>query len=140
LASGTLARAWDFDDSYKLSPATGHVSVNVVPAALAVAERDRSITGRELLTSVALAQDLFCRLSLAVRSESNETGRYCMFAIFGPAAAAGRLLRLDADKMADALGIAYAQAAREMQKYQTSALTIAARMDSCRWEEFSPHC
>jgi len=127
LANGTLARAWDYDDIFKLSPAAGHASVNVVPAALAVAERDASATGPELLTAVALAQDLFCRLSLATRTEANQTGRYCMFATFAPAAAAGRLLRLDEVHMTHALGIAYALAAGEMQKYETSALTIAVQ-------------
>ena len=127
LVNGTLARAWDFDDIFKISPAAGHASVNVVPAALAVAERDASTTGPDLLTAVALGQDLFCRLSLATKTEANQTGRYCMFAIFAPAAVAGRLLRLDGARMTHALGIAYAQAAGEMQKYQTSALTIAVQ-------------
>src|SRR5262249_25475170 len=52
------------------------------------------------------------------------TGRYCMFAVFAPAAAVAKLLDLSPTGIAHALGIAYAQAAGEMQKYQTSALTI----------------
>ena len=127
LANGTLARAWDFDDLLKLSPAAGHASVNVLPAALAVAERIGAISGRQFLAAVALAEDLFCRLSLAVKSDAVTTGRYCMFSVFAPAAAAGKLLGLDAEGMAHALGIAYAQAAGELQKYQTSALTIVVQ-------------
>jgi len=123
-ANGVLARAWDFDDIFKLSPAAGHASVNVVPAALAVAERIGTVSGPQLLTAVALAEDLFCRLSLATKTEANQTGRYCMFAVFAPAAAAAKLLALPPPAIAHALGIAYAQAAGEMQKYQTSALTI----------------
>jgi 2-methylcitrate dehydratase PrpD len=127
LANGTLARAWDFDDIFKLSPAAGHASVNIVPAALAMAERESSTTGADLLAAIAIAQDLFCRLSLATRTEANETGRYCQFAIFAPTAAAGRLLRMDEARLAHSLGIAYAQVGGEMQKYQTSALTIAVQ-------------
>jgi 2-methylcitrate dehydratase PrpD len=125
LANGTLARTWDFDDIFKGSIAAGHADVNIVPAALAVAERIGEVPGRDVQTAVALAEDLFCRLSLAIKTDHTETGRYNMFSIFAPAAAAAKLLGLGADGMANALGIAYAQAAGEEQKYQNSALTIA---------------
>jgi 2-methylcitrate dehydratase PrpD len=127
LANGTLARAWDFDDILKDSIAAGHADVNIVPAALAVAERIGEVSGRDVLTAVALAEDLFCRLSLAVQTDHTETGRYNMFSIFAPAAAAAKLLGLGMDGTAQALGIAYAQAAGEEQKYQNSALTIAVQ-------------
>lgn len=127
LANGTLARAWDFDDVFKLSPGGGHASVNVLPAALAVAERVGAVSGRQFLAAVVLAEDLFCRLSLAVKTDAPATGRYCMFSVFAPAAAAGKLLGLDEEAMGHALGIAYAQAAGEMQKYRSSALTIVVQ-------------
>jgi 2-methylcitrate dehydratase PrpD len=127
LANGSLARAWDFDDIFKGSIAAGHADVNIVPAALAMAERIGNVSGRQLLAAVALGEDLFCRLSLAVTTDHNVTGRYNMFSVFAPAATAAILLGLDAEGMANALGIAYAQAAGEKQKYQSAALTIAVQ-------------
>ena len=58
-ANGALAHGLDFDDQ---TPWGQHASSSVVPAVLAVAERRGGISGSELVTAVAVGQDIFARL------------------------------------------------------------------------------
>ena len=58
-ANGAMAHGLDFDDQ---TPWGQHASSSVVPAALAVADRRGAISGAELVTAVAVGQDIFARL------------------------------------------------------------------------------
>ncbi|AZO50299.1 MAG: MmgE/PrpD family protein [Mesorhizobium sp.] len=125
LVNATTARALDFDETYEICINGCHASAYDVPPALALAERDLSITGSELLCAVATAIDLHMRLARSVTTNAIDTGRDNMVAVWGATAVSTKLLRLDEEKTRNAFGIAYAHAAGEFQMYEEGAHTVA---------------
>jgi len=123
LANGTMAHAWDFDDTH--DQAVLHAGVSVIPAALAIAERKGRVRGRDFLCAVVLGIEMVCRMGMATKFGPNTTGWMLtpLYGYFGAAAAAGKILGLDAEKMPNALGIAYSQAAGNVQCVLDGALT-----------------
>jgi len=113
--NGTMAHGLDFDDNH--DKATLHVGPAVVSAAFAIAERLGKVSGKDFITAVALGADLIIRLGLATKRPLHEGGFMFtpLYGYFGTAAAAGKLLGLNEAQMVNALGIAYAQAAGNLQ-------------------------
>lgn len=109
LANGVASHILELDDVHKGS--TLHPAAAVIPAALAVAERERA-SGRDFLRAVAVGYDAALRIGEAVNPTHyrhwHPTGTA---ATFGAAVAAGSLVSLDARQMLDALGTAGTQAA-----------------------------
>ncbi|MGQ9369904.1 MmgE/PrpD family protein [Azospirillum sp. ST 5-10] len=108
------ARALDYDDITEFPQV--HVSVCVVPAALAAAESlGRPVDGRTLLAAVVAGSEVQARLTAAIAPAFDAT-RFPVtlatqiFGYFAAAAAAGRVLGLDADGMRNAFGLAMMQA------------------------------
>jgi 2-methylcitrate dehydratase PrpD len=96
LANGMLAHADETDDSHAAS--LTHPGCGVVPAALAMAERERS-SGTALLRAVALGYDVCCRLTLSLdpyRFREDGHSTHSFGPTFGAAAAAGALSGVDA--------------------------------------------
>ena len=96
LANGMLAHADETDDSH--APSLCHPGCAIVPAALAMAEREQH-TGTALLRAVALGYDVGCRFNLSLNAyEFREDGHstHSFGPMFGAAAAAGALARLNA--------------------------------------------
>ena len=94
LANGMLAHADETDDSH--APSLTHPGCGIVPAALAMAERERR-NGTALLRAVALGYDIGCRLTQALdayqfREDGHST--HSFGPMFGAAAAAGALASL----------------------------------------------
>jgi 2-methylcitrate dehydratase PrpD len=90
-----------------------HVTPEVVPPALAIAERD-GLSGRALLTAIAAGCEVTTRIGIgADYSKFRARGWHGpgIFGPFGAAAALGSLLGFDADTMARAFGLAGSQAA-----------------------------
>jgi 2-methylcitrate dehydratase PrpD len=119
--NAAMGHALDFDDTYDRGGSM-HPGVSTLAASLAVAEMLGGVTGRELLLAVTLGLDVSCRLALAATAERG-WHRTSAIGIFGATAAAGKLLRLDAEQMPHALGIAYSQAAGNRQCILDGALT-----------------
>jgi 2-methylcitrate dehydratase PrpD len=109
LANGVASHILEFDDIHKGS--TIHGGAPIIPAALAVAEREGS-DGRAFLRATILGYEAALRVGEAVNPSHyrywHPTGTA---ATFGAAAAAGVLIGLDAHQMRDALGSAGTQAA-----------------------------
>ena len=109
LANGVASHILELDDVHKGS--TLHAAAPVIPAALAVAEREHK-SGPAFLLAVALGYDAALRIGEAVNPSHyrywHPTGTA---ATFGAAVAAGSLLGLDEAAMLDALGSAGTQAA-----------------------------
>jgi 2-methylcitrate dehydratase PrpD len=111
LLNGTLAHSLDFDDTHL--PSVLHPSASVVPAALAVAE-SRGATGAQLLDAIGVGVEITVRLGMAGYDE--ELGNSVFFerglhataicGALGAAAAAAMLSDVDAEGIADAIGIA----------------------------------
>jgi 2-methylcitrate dehydratase PrpD len=125
LVNATISRALDFDETYELCINGCHASAYNVPPALALAERDPSITGTEFLAAFATAMDLHLRLARSVTTNAVDTGRDNIVAVWGPAALSARLLRLNELQTRNAFGIAYAHAAGEFQMYEEGSHTVA---------------
>ena len=93
LAGGMLAHADETDDSH--APSLTHPGCGIVPAALAMAEREQA-GGTALLRAVALGYDIGTRLSPALGGYAfSEAGHdtHAFGPMFGAAAAAGALAR-----------------------------------------------
>jgi 2-methylcitrate dehydratase PrpD len=109
LANGVASHILELDDVHKTS--TLHPAAPIIPAALAIAEREH-LDGPCFLLAVALGYDVALRIGEAVNPSHyrywHPTGTV---ATFGSAAAAGSLLKLNGDQMLDALGNAGTQAA-----------------------------
>lgn len=100
---------FDFDDTH---PGTIlHPTAPVLPPLLALAET-LPISGPALLDAFAIGVEVECRIANAVSPEHYRRGWHitATCGVFGAAAAAGRILGLDAGQMLNALGIASAQA------------------------------
>jgi 2-methylcitrate dehydratase PrpD len=120
----TMAHALDFDDV--LLRAALHPACIVVPTCLAMAEYVGKVSGKECMTAIALGVDLMTRMGLATKYPRGlrVTGWHLtsLYGVFGAAAIAGRLLGLNEEKMADALGLAYHQASGNLQVVVDGAL------------------
>jgi len=94
LANGMLAHADETDDSH--APSLTHPGCGIVPAALAMAERERA-NGTQLLRAVALGYDIGCRVTMALHAyDFREAGHstHSFGPNFGAATAAGALAGL----------------------------------------------
>lgn len=83
-----------------------HPSATIVPAALAVAERQHA-SGRDLLTAMVVGYEVALRIGAAIRPTpqvSSQVAVMYSFLSFGAAAAASKLLRLDEEKVRHSLG------------------------------------
>jgi 2-methylcitrate dehydratase len=101
-ANGVLIRYLDYNDTY-LSKEPAHPSDNLA-AVLAVGEAAGS-RGRDLITAAVIAYEIQCRMAdaLSIRARGWD---HVTYGVFSSAAAAGRLLGLDAGRLAHALNIA----------------------------------
>jgi 2-methylcitrate dehydratase PrpD len=108
-ANGVASHILELDDIHKGS--TVHPAAPIIPAALAVAEREHA-DGRAFIAAVTIGYEAAFRIGEAVNPSHyfffHPTGTV---ATFGAAAAAGSLLKLTPDGMLDALGSAGTQAA-----------------------------
>jgi 2-methylcitrate dehydratase PrpD len=123
--NGAMARAWEFDDSHDFSG--DHISVPIMPAALAAVELTEVVSGRDFLLAYVLAADLNARLRLAPFRRTGDTSFAAnTWAPFSAAVVASRILGLKGDGIYQALAWAYAQCAGSLQLQQsgTSALHI----------------
>ena len=113
-ANGAMAHCLDYDDQ---SPWGQHSGSSLLPAVFAVAERQAArqgpVSGRDLITAIAVGQDLFHRLipNVGWRKDwnfSTVVGVYCA------TAACTKLLGLSREQVAAAFGIASMQSSGTM--------------------------
>jgi 2-methylcitrate dehydratase PrpD len=105
-ANGALAHAFEMDNL--TWPNTGvHPGATMCMPALAVAQ-ERGIGGRELIAAVVAGSEVMIRIGRATKHNNEGRGFHAPGTTgpFGGAVAVGRLLKFDADKMTNALGIA----------------------------------
>jgi 2-methylcitrate dehydratase PrpD len=107
-ANGAFPQALEFDDTHVESIV--HMSSPAVAAALALSETRLSsgrVSGRDLITAVALANEISCRVGSVSSGELHRRGFHPtgLFAPFGVTYLAAKLLGLDAAAMVSAAGI-----------------------------------
>ena len=111
LLNGYLITAVTMCDAHR--PTMAHVTPEVVPPALAIAERDES-SGRDLLVAIAAGSEVLTRIGLGLDYAAYRARGFHAPGVLGPfgaAAAVGRLRGFDAETMARAFGLAGSQAA-----------------------------
>jgi aconitate decarboxylase len=111
LVNSTAGHAFEMDDIHKESIV--HPNSLAVPVALALAEADPSITGRDIATALAVGYEIGLRIGNAATMSLFLNGFHPQgtSGAFLAAATAGKMLRLDATQMQNALGIAGSMAA-----------------------------
>lgn len=114
LINGISSHVLDFDDTQAEAI---HPSSPVLPALLALAEW-RGFSGAEIAHAFVLGVEVECRIGKSVFPQHYDAGWHITgtAGVFGAAAASGKLLGLNEQQMAWALGIAATQSAglREM--------------------------
>lgn len=110
LANGAMAHCLDYDDQ---TPWGQHSGSSILPAVFALAERRGAVTGQEMITAIAVGQDLFNRMRCHVdwRKDWNFT---TVVGVLAATAAGCTLLRLSRDRIANAFGIASMQCCGSM--------------------------
>ena len=118
LVNGAAGHALDFDDVNIAMP--GHPSVPILPGLLALAEAKAS-SGRDVLTAFVAGYEIACRVGAALSPGHYDLGFHSTATVgcLGAAAACARLLELDPEKTATALGIAGTQAAGLKSQFGT---------------------
>lgn len=101
-ANGAMAHALDFDDQ----GADGHhPSSSIVPAVFAAAERVGQVSGRDLITAVAVGQDLFLRMRRNIE-QRQDWHMTTVLGVFSATASVSCILGLNERQISNALGIA----------------------------------
>ncbi len=123
--NGTASHALDYDDTHFAH--IGHPSVAVVPAALAVAELTGA-AGEEMLGAALVGAEGSVRVGLWLGRSHYESGFHQTgtAGAFGATMAAARLLRLDAEHTAHALGIAATRASGLKSQFGTMGKPLNA--------------
>lgn len=105
LVAGTAAHGEDFDDTFEGTPV--HVGAVLVPAVLATAEA-RGLSGADVLTGLVAGGELICRLATVAPTAIHRAGFHptAVVGALGAATAVATASRLDARRIASALGIA----------------------------------
>jgi 2-methylcitrate dehydratase PrpD len=103
--NGTAAHGEDFDDTFEGGPV--HAGAVVVPAVLAVAERDK-LEGNDALRGIAVGTELMCRASLVAPKLIHKAGFHptAVLGAMAAAAAVATARNLNKEHFVNALGIA----------------------------------
>lgn len=141
--NAAMAHALEFDDTYERSLL--HASVVTVAAALTVADWQGGISGKQVITAVAVGTDIACRMA---RAGSPGVSPFVvgwdptpLYGYLSAAFVAGKLLGLSRAQLVSAAGLAYQQIAGNAQAsiqgthakrmgpgYAASAGIMAARL------------
>jgi 2-methylcitrate dehydratase PrpD len=119
LVNGTAAHALDYDDvTWGL---IGHPSVSLVPATVALGEL-LGASGRDVLHAYVVGFEVMAKIGRTTQPQhSLEGGWHATGSIgaFGAAAACCKLLNLDAEQTARALGIVYSMTSGNVSNFGT---------------------
>ena len=122
LLNGYLITAVTVCDVHR--PTLCHTTPEVVPPALALAERDGA-SGRALIAAVAAGLESMVRVGLGTRYPAFRAKGWHSPGVIGPfggAAAAGKLLGLDAERQRNAFGLAGSQSAGTFAQWGTPTI------------------
>ena len=104
LANGTISHALDYDDTHFAH--IGHLSVGILPAALAVGETVHA-AAEAVRDAFMVGAEAACRIGMVLGREHYERGFHqtATAGAFGATVAAGRLLQLTPEQMRHALSL-----------------------------------
>jgi len=106
LAHGAMTHAFE-QDNLTFPDSGAHPGASLVSSGLAVAQ-ERGMNGHDLLTSFVAGAEVMIRIGRATKRTNEARGFHAPGTLgpFGAAVASGKLMRFDAPKMTNALGIA----------------------------------
>jgi 2-methylcitrate dehydratase PrpD len=121
LVNGATAHALDFDDIH--DPARVHAFCVMLPTMLATAEDLGGVSGRDFLLALTVGAEIHARLGLAAYNCLGKGWHPTMtLGVLAGAMGAAKLLKLDAGKMLNALGLAMHQACGTAQSMHDGVL------------------
>ena len=125
MLNGTASHALDYDDVNLTMP--GHPTVPVVPALLALAERD-GYDGKAFITAFIAGVEAECRIGALMGESHYQKGWHTTGTVgtFGAAAGAAHMLGMDVDSCVTAYGIAGTQAAGLKSNFGTMCKPLHA--------------
>ena len=111
LVNGTLVQSFELDDVHRVGVL--HVGAVTLPGVLAIAEMQPEMTGRDLLTACVAGYEIGPRVGMCMGPEHIGQGWHsgATVGVFSAAAGSAAALRLPADQVVHAIGIAGTQAA-----------------------------
>lgn len=129
LAMGCAVHQYDFDDTH--DTAVCHPSPASFMSALALAEERGGVSGRDIITAVALGNDVVSRVALSITGRLNSYSwiRASIAGIFGAAAASAKILGADAAQHRNALGLALPQAAGTLASLHNPGSSVRSIRD-----------
>ena len=103
--NGTAAHGEDFDDTFEGGPV--HAGAVIVPAILAIAEREK-ISGADALRGLAVGTEIMCRGAMVAPKRFHKAGFHptAVLGTMGAAAGVATALNLKKEAFVNALGIA----------------------------------
>lgn len=104
-----------------------HPMTVALAAALALAEREGGVGGRELIAAAALGVDIACHLGVAATS-GLRFFRPATAGAFGACAAIGKLRGFDAEAVRNAMSIAYGQLCGTMQAHSEGSILLGMQI------------
>ncbi|MBI2988736.1 MAG: MmgE/PrpD family protein [Deltaproteobacteria bacterium] len=103
-ANGTFGHGCEFDD-HGPNFGHGHPGCVVIPGAVAIGEKVHA-TGKDLITAIVAGYEVQGRISMCCSRSVLKRGFHNPWFIFGPVAAAAKILNLGTDGLVQAFGIA----------------------------------
>lgn len=127
LANGAAGHAVEFDDTHDES--LSHPGAVILPAAFAVAEA-RHASGRDFLAAMVAGYEAHCRFGAPLGNAIIRRGFHptATFGVFGAAAAAGKLLGLNAAGITSAFGSGASMSSGIMQFTEDPQGTMIKRL------------
>jgi len=126
LVNGTAAHALDYDDvTWGL---VGHPSVSLVPSLLALGELTGA-SGRDVLLAYVVGFEVMAKIGRTTQPQHSLEARWhatSTIGAFGATAACCRLLGLNREQMAYALGIAYSMTSGNVSNFGTMTKPLHA--------------
>jgi len=126
LVNGTAAHALDYDDvTWGL---IGHPSVSLVPAVIALGEAFNA-SGRDVLHAYVVGFEVMAKLGRTTQPRHSLDGGWHAtgtIGAFGATAACCKLLKLDAEQAARALGIAFSMTSGNVSNFGTMCKPLHA--------------
>jgi len=118
MANGTISHALDYDDTHFAH--VGHLSVGIMPAALAVGEAINA-SGADIVNAFLIGAEAACRIGMTLGRQHYEAGFHqtATAGAFGATIAAGRLIGLSLGEMQMALGIVSTRASGLKSQFGT---------------------
>lgn len=118
LANGTISHALDYDDTHFAH--IGHLSVAVMPAAMAVAEQ-RDLPAARVCDAFLIGAEAACRIGMVLGRRHYERGFHqtATAGAFGATVAVARLLDLDREHVRNALSLVATRASGLKSQFGT---------------------